>query len=199
MSLPRLDDAHAHDLIALARQADADHASRVAAHGAHLALVEPGDPALGGGQDDVVLRRTRRRPTSARHPRQRSCARMPVAADALELLYGRLLDDALAGGHDQVVALLEVGDGDDGKTRSPDSTWTPSRLMIGMPLAWRLASGMVDLRAEHAPAVGEEQRPVVGVGDQQMGERVLLDRARADDALATAAWRRYVASGWRLM
>ena len=27
------------------------------------------------------------------------------------------------------------------RTRSPVSTWTPSRLMIGMPLAWRLASG----------------------------------------------------------
>ena len=25
---------------------------------------------------------------------------------------------------------------------SPDSTWTPGRLMIGMPFAWRLASGI---------------------------------------------------------
>ena len=25
---------------------------------------------------------------------------------------------------------------------SPDSTWTPGRLMMAMPLAWRLASGM---------------------------------------------------------
>src|SRR5437016_437627 len=27
-------------------------------------------------------------------------------------------------------------------TYSPDSTWTPGRLMIGSPLAWRLASGL---------------------------------------------------------
>ena len=27
-------------------------------------------------------------------------------------------------------------------TFSPESTWTPSRLMMGMPLAVRLASGM---------------------------------------------------------
>ena len=72
-------------------------------------------------------------------------------------------------------------------TRSPGSTWTPSRLMIGMPFG--LPAGVrdgVDLRAEHAAAVGEEQRPVVRVGDQQVRERVLLDRARADDALAAA-------------
>ena len=31
---------------------------------------------------------------------------------------------------------------------SPDSTWTPGRLMIGMPLAWRLASGMAWTLAE---------------------------------------------------
>ena len=72
-------------------------------------------------------------------------------------------------------------------TRSPDSTWTPSRLMIGHALG--LSAGVgdgMDLGAEDAAAVGEEQRPVVGVGDQQVGDGVLLDRPGADDALAAA-------------
>ena len=70
---------------------------------------------------------------------------------------------------------------------SPDSTWTPGRLMIGMPLAWRLASGMAwTLAREDAAAVGEEQRPVVGVRDEQVLDGVLFARDVADDALAAA-------------
>ena len=56
-----------------------------------------------------------------------------------------------------------------------------------MPLAWRLASGIgVDLGAEDAAAVGEEQRPVVGVGHEQVLDRVLLAGDVADDPLAAA-------------
>ena len=70
---------------------------------------------------------------------------------------------------------------------SPDSTWTPGRLMIGDALG--LAAGVrdgVDLGAEDAAAVGEEQRPVVGVGDEQVLDRVLLAGDVADDPLAAA-------------
>ena len=44
----------------------------------------------------------------------------------------------------------------------------------------------MDLGAEHAAAVREEQRPVVGVRDEQVLDRVLLARDVADDALAAA-------------
>src|SRR4026209_1617706 len=44
----------------------------------------------------------------------------------------------------------------------------------------------MDLRAEDTPAIGEEERPVVRVRDEQVADRVLLDGPRADDALATA-------------
>ena len=70
---------------------------------------------------------------------------------------------------------------------SPASTWTPGRLMIGMPLACAAGVGdRVDLRREDAAAVGEEQRPVVGVRDEQMLDGVLLARDVADDPLAAA-------------
>ena len=73
------------------------------------------------------------------------------------------------------------------RTRSPASTWTPSRLMMGMPLACREASGHgVHLGAEDAAAVGEEERPVVRVGHEEVRHGVLLDGAGADDALAAA-------------
>ena len=52
-----------------------------------------------------------------------------------------------------------------------------------------LAAGvghLEDLRAEDAAAVGEEERPVVRVGDEQVLDRVLLDRPGPDDALAAA-------------
>ena len=56
-----------------------------------------------------------------------------------------------------------------------------------MPFAWRRRVGdRVDLGAEHAAAVGEEQRPVVGVRDEQVLDRVLLPGDVADDALAAA-------------
>ena len=59
--------------------------------------------------------------------------------------------------------------------------------MIGhaLGLAARVRDG-VDLGAEHAPAVGEEQRPVVGVGHEQVLDGVLLAGDVADDPLAAA-------------
>ena len=70
---------------------------------------------------------------------------------------------------------------------SPDSTWTPGQVDDRDALG--LAAGVgdrVDLGAEDAAAVGEEERPVVGVGDEQVLDRVLLARDVADDPLAAA-------------
>ena len=88
---------------------------RIAAHGPDLVLLEPGEHALGGGDDDVVA--------AGRHvdPGQLVVVGdgdRPDAgrADALELLERGLLDDALAGRQDEVVPGLEVGQ-DDGRHR----------------------------------------------------------------------------------
>ncbi len=112
-------------------------------------------------------------------------------ADPLELLDGRLLDDALAGGHDQVAALLEVGQRDRGHGTLArldlDALEVDDRDALG------LAAGVrdgVDLGAEDAAAVGEEQRPVVGVGDEQVLDRVLLDGPWPMMPLPPRAWRR---------
>ena len=59
--------------------------------------------------------------------------------------------------------------------------------MIGMPFACpRSVRDLVDLRAEDAALVGEEERPVVRARDEQVRDRVFFDRARADHALAAA-------------
>ena len=107
-----LDDAHRHDAVALAlEQPDADDTGRVAAHRPDLALLEAREHALRRGDDDVV--------TAARDVDPGELVVVvdgdrPDAgrADPLELLERRLLDDALAGGHDQVVPGLEVREHD---------------------------------------------------------------------------------------
>ena len=87
----------------------------------------------------------------------------------------------------EVVARLEVGQARSSRSgTSPASTWTPGRLMIGMPFAWRLRRGSRGPWREHAAAVREEQRPVVGVRDEQVLDRVLLAGDVADDPLAAA-------------
>jgi len=70
---------------------------------------------------------------------------------------------------------------------SPGSAWTPGRLMIRNSLG--LATGIddgVDLGREDAAAVGEEERPVVRVGDEEVLDGVLLAGDVPDDPLAAA-------------
>ena len=170
-----------------AREADADDAGGVAAHRPHLALVEARDAALGRRQHDVVVARTRPPTHASASSSATVMARMPVERTRSNCSMGVFLMMPLRVAITRLWPFSKSGSVMTASTRSPDSTWTPSRLMMGMPLAWRVASGhRVDLGAEHAAAVGEEQRPVVGVGDEQVRDRVLLDRARADDALAAA-------------
>ncbi len=181
-----LDHAHAHDAVALARQADADDAGRVAAHGPDLALVEAGEAALRRGQDDVVLSRRDGHPGEGVVGPDREG---PDAggAHALEALDGRLLDEALHRGHDEVVAGLEVGQRDD--RQDPLAGLHLDALEVDDGHALGLSGGVgngVDLGAEDAPTIGEEERPVVRVGDEQVRHGILLDRARPDDALAAA-------------
>ena len=106
-----LDDAHPDDRIALAGEPDADDAGRVAAHRPDLVLGEAGELALGRGDDDVVVAGRDVDPGELVVVAQGDRPD-PRRADLLELLERRLLDDALAGGEDQVGARLEVGQRD---------------------------------------------------------------------------------------
>ena len=108
-------------------------------------------------------------------------------ADPLELLERRLLDVPAPGGEDEVVAGLEVRQHDRGHRDLAglhlDAGQVDDRDALG------LAAGVgdrVDLGREHAAAVGEEQGPVVGVGDEQVLDGVLLAGDVADDPLAAA-------------
>src|SRR6185369_16703600 len=181
-----LDHAHRDDEVAGPREADADDAGRVAAHRPDVRLVEAGDLALRRGDDHVVVAGgdvdpgelvlvvDRDRPDAGR-------------ADPLELLERRLLDLAATRREDEVAAGLEVLE-DDRRHRDfagldLDAGQVDDRRSLG------LAAGVddrVDLRAEDATAVREEQRPVVGVRDDQVLDCVLLAGDVADDALAAA-------------
>ena len=130
----RLDDAHPDDRVALAGQADADDAGRVATHRPDLGLGEAGELALGRGDDHVVGARRDVDPGQLVVVGDRDRPD-PGRADPLELLERRLLDDALAGRQDEVVPGSKSGSMIVASGSSPDSTWTPGRLMIGMPLA----------------------------------------------------------------
>ena len=105
----------------------------------------------------------------------------------LELLERRLLDDALAGRQDEVRARAEVLEDDRGHRHLArlhlDAGQVDDRHALG--LAAGVGDG-VDLGAEHAPAVREEQRPVVGVRDEQVLDGVLLAGDVPDDPLAAA-------------
>src|SRR4029078_1638224 len=78
-----------------------DDAGRVTAHRPDLVLREPGELALGGGDDDIVLARGHIDPGQLVlvAQRDRADAGRP---DLLELLERGLLDDAGASGEDQV-------------------------------------------------------------------------------------------------
>src|SRR3990172_13176402 len=105
-------DVHAHDLVASAGESDADHPRGIAAHRPDLGLVEAGDLAQRGREQDLVLARGDLDPghlLALVHGDGTDARR----ADLLELLDGRLLDRAVPRGHHQEVALLEVRDGDD--------------------------------------------------------------------------------------
>ena len=159
---------------------------RVAAHRPHLALGEPGDHALGRRDDDVVLAARDVDPGELVVVVDRDRPD-PGRADALELLERRLLDVAAPRRHDEEVAGLEVRQ-DDRRDRDLAGLDLDAR-QVDDRGALRLAAGVddrVDLRAEHPAAVREEQRPVVGVGDDEVLDRVLLARDVADDPLAAA-------------
>ena len=114
-------------------------------------------------------------------------ARMPVDRTRSNCSSGVFLMMPSPGRHDEVVAGLEVRQ-DDRRHRDLagldlDAGQVDDRGALG------LAAGVgdrVDLGAEDAAAVREEQRPVVGVGDDQVLDRVLLAGDVADDALAAA-------------
>ena len=180
-----LDDTHPDDRIALPGEPDPDDAGRVATHRPDLVLGEPGELALGGGDDHVVIAGRNVDPGEfvvvAQDDRPD-----PGRADLLELLERGLLDDALARGQDEVRAGLEVGKRDRRHRHLArldlDARQVDDRDPLG--LAAGIGDG-VDLGAEHATTVREEQRPVVGIGHEEVLDSILLARDVADDPLPT--------------
>ena len=158
-----------------------------AAHRPDLGLVEAGDLALRGGDDDVVLARGHVDPGQLIVGGDGD-GDDAAAPDPLELLERGLLDDAVAGGHDQELAGIEVGQGDRGHRDLAglhlDAREVDDRDALG--LAARVDDG-VDLGREDPAAVGEEERPVVGVGHEEVLDRVLLAGHVADDPLPAPA------------
>ena len=83
---------------------------------------------------------------------------------------------------------------------SPASTWTPGRLMIGVPLAWRLASTI-------AWTFALKTRPRFVKNSAQSWVFATIRYSTASSSRVTwpmiplppRCWRRYVATGWRLM
>ena len=108
-------------------------------------------------------------------------------ADAFELLERRLLDLAATGREHEVRPGGELGQGDRRHRHLAGLDLDAGHVDDRQPLrlARRVRDG-VHLRREDPAAVGEEQRPVVGVGHEQVLDGVLLARDVADDALAAA-------------
>ena len=83
---------------------------------------------------------------------------------------------------------------------SPASTWTPGMLMIGRPFAWREASGI-------AWTLAENTRPRFVKNSAQSCVLATRRCSTASSSRVTwpmipfppRCWRRYVATGWRLM
>ena len=182
-----LHDAHGDDLVPGARQADPDDPRCVAAHRPDLRLGEAGELAQRRGDDHVVVARGDVDPGQLVVLREGDRPD-PGGPDLLELLERRLLDDPPPGRHDQELAGLEVRDherrGRDLAGLDLDAGQVDDRDPLGLPAG---IDDRVDLRAEDAAAVREEQRPVVGVGHQQAVDRVLLAGHVADDPLPAAA------------
>ena len=182
----RLRHGHGDHKVTLAGEADTDHATSGAAHGARLALVEAADAPLAGGHNEVIFAR------GLNHLGElialiKGDGDDAGGADLLELLDRGLLNDSLLRGEGEVAARREAVEDDRGD-------WGLARLHLYArkvddrnPLVLpRGVRDLVHLGAEATPLVGEEEGVVVGVGDLQRCDRILFARGHADHTLAAA-------------
>ena len=178
-------DGGADDVVALA-EVDAAVAVGGAAHGAEVLLVEADGHAVVGGEEDDLLA-----------VGDAGGDELVVLVDADgddaaghdvgEVLERGLLDGAVAGGEEDVLALFfEVADGEDG-----DDLFAGLEVDEGghgLALAGGADVGdFVDLEPVDAAGVGEAEQVGVGGVDDELGDEVLFAGLHAEAAGAAAA------------
>ena len=154
----------------------AAHAARIAPHRAHVRLAEAHRLAGVGEQHDVALA------VGDRHADEvvTIVEARGDDADAARVGEGRqrgLLDRALGGGHEDVVLLIELGDRQHGGDllALDERKEVHDRLATGVARAFR---HFVHLEPVHAAPVGEAEDVVVGIGDEELVDEVVVLHAR---------------------
>ncbi len=165
----------------------AAHSARLAAHRAHIGLVETHRLACVGKQHDVVLtiRNGRTDEVVVLVQRHRDDAR---SAPVDERRQRRLFHRAARGRHEHIVLLVEGLD----RQYGGDLLTRLQRKQIDQRFAARAASAhrrLVYLHPVHPAPVGEAQQHVVGVGHEQLLDPVVFLGARGQLAPAAAALR----------
>src|SRR5215211_5966898 len=180
-------DVHREDAVLLPADLALDvhslDAGGVAAHRAHLGLREAGGVAGLRHQQDVLV------PLGEADPDELVAVADLDGDDAVGLdlrVVGdelRLLDHALRGGEDQVLALREVARGLHGHHAL--ALAEGQHVHQGAPLRGpRPLRKLIDLEAVDLPAVREEEQEVVGRADVEMLDVVVLLEVHPHDAAA---------------
>src|SRR5690606_30480282 len=174
-------------------EGDASHPPRIAAHGADVALVEADRHAVGGADEDVggaVGEHGGHQLVALVDPQGEDSA----GADVGEGHQVRLLHHAVAGDHEDEVALFEAANRK--HAREFFALLELDEVDDGPPEG--LAAGerdLVNLEPVEAAEVGEEEEVVVGAGHEERLDEVLLARPGPGLPSATAALRAVLADG----
>ena len=171
------------DLVALG-QVDGAHAHGVAAHRAHVALAEADRLTHAGRQHQLAVSLGQLHADELVVLAQRDSDQAHLAQVG-KLVAAGLLDQAVAGRHDQIALLALLGQ----RNHRRHLFAAVQLQQVHDRGAARGASGLRDLvalEAVHASLVGEEHDLRVRGGDQQPLRVVLLARRHAHHALAAA-------------
>ena len=177
-------DGEADDVVSLA-EVDALVAGGGTAHGAEVLLVEADGHAVVGGEEDDLL-------AVGGAGLDELVVLVDVDGDDAaghdvgEVLEGGLLDGAVAGGEEDVLALfVEVADGEDGDDFF--SGLEGDERGHGLALACGGDVGdLVDLEPVDAAGVGEAEKIGVGGVDDELGDEVFVAGLHAEAAGASA-------------
>src|SRR6056297_2804816 len=181
----REDDERDH--LVVLRQADAAHTGCTAAHSPNIRLAETDGLATAREQHDVAVA-VREGHVYEVVARAQIDGDDAVGARPRERIQRRLLDRALTRGEEDEFARLEVAH----RQHCVDALFLLQRQQIHDGLAPRAAAGLrqlVDLQPVRLAPAGEAQQRVVGVGDEQVVDEVLVLHARGRPPLAAPALR----------
>src|SRR5215216_1329076 len=179
----RADHLHGQHLV-VASQPHGGHAARLPTHRADVGLAEAYGHALAGDEQQVVVARGELDPdeliVASQVDRDQSHPRRVVLAE------GGLLDHAVLGTQDEeltIVVVVQVEHCCDLLVRLECRSWDVGHIGAAGVLG-RLGQ-LVYLHPVDPAPVGEEQHPVVGVGDgQELDDVVLFEVGPADPAAA---------------